>query len=139
MAQFVFVDAYVELATVDYSAYVKSVAFDYNQELLDDTAMGDTNRSKKSGLKNWTVDVEFYADFVDDGMDEVLQALTGTEVAIKLRPDKSEAISDANPEYQMTGLLESWPPVSGNVGEMSMVRAHFVPGDTGEITRDVTP
>jgi hypothetical protein len=135
MSVFNFNDCYVELAGVDYSTYSKSVSFDYSAEMLEDTAMGDTTHSKKSGLKNWTVDIEFYSNFVDNGIDEVLQALTGTEVAIVLRPNKTAGVGDNNPEYRMTGLLESWPPVSGNVGELSMVKAHFVAAS--EVTRAV--
>ena len=144
MAVLNFNDAYVKLALVEYSPYVKSVTFDFSAEQLEDTSMGDTTHSKKPGLKNWTVDIEFFSDFVDNGMDEVLQALTGTEVAIKIRPARGSvypaalnpvAPTDANPEYQMTGLLESWPPVGGGVGEMSMVKCHFVAA--GDVVRAV--
>jgi hypothetical protein len=139
MSQFVFLNAYVELATVDYSANVKSVVFNFTPELQEDTAMGDLTHAKKPGLKNWTVDIEFYQDFVDDGLDEVLQALVGSEVAIAIRPDNDlpGAPTDANPEYQMTGLFDTYSPVSGSVGEISMVKAHFVPGATGAIVRAV--
>ncbi len=137
MAQFMFNDAYVELATVDYSSYCKSVTFNYSTEQLEDTSMGDTTHSKKPGLQNWTVDIEFYSSFADGGIDEVLQALMGTEVAIILRPVESVVIGDANPEYRMTGLLVSWDPIAGSVGEMSMAKANFVPGSTGVVTRAV--
>jgi hypothetical protein len=139
MGQLVFVDAYVNLGTVDYSSYVRSLAFEFTPELLEDTSMGDGTHCRKPGLKNWSVEVEFYNDFADDGLDETLHALLGTEVAIKLRAvnDLPGAPSDANPEYQMTGLLDGWTPVSGSVGEMSMVKAHFVPGSTGAVVRAV--
>jgi hypothetical protein len=144
MAQFVFLDAFISLAGVEYSPYVKSITFNFIRLQLEDSSMGDTTHSKKPGLNNWTVDVEFFSDFVDDGMDEILQALTGEEVAIKIRPVRGSiypaalnpvAPTDANPEYQMTGLLQSWPPVSGGIGEMSIVRAHFVAA--GDVVRAV--
>jgi len=130
-------DCYISLAAVDYSPYAKSVTFSFSAEMLEDTAMGDTTHSKKPGLQNWTLDAEFYSDFSDGGIDEILQALMGTEVAIILRPVESVVIGDANPEYRMTGLLVSWDPIGGGVGEMSMAKAHFVPGSTGVVTRAV--
>jgi hypothetical protein len=50
------------------------------------------------------------------------------------------AISSSNPEYQGNAVLESYPPLVGEVGALGMATASFKPsGVNCNLVRDVTP
>jgi hypothetical protein len=134
MATFVLTDALVMMdggvapPTTDISDYVKSVIINYSADMLEDTAMGDLSHSKKPGLKDWSIDIEFYQDFVDNGLDEDMWTLIngGLSVNVEIRPT-SAVRSAANPAYTCLGQIESWGPIQGAVGEMAMVKCRIVP------------
>ena len=136
MATIVLTNAYVSINSSDESDHVRSVTLEYNAELLDDTAMGDTTRSRIGGLKDWSLTVEFYQDFADDDLDEDMFNLVGTTTTVAVRPVNG-AIATTNPEYTGTAILESWPILGNAVGEMAMATATF--RSAGALTRDVTP
>jgi len=132
MATLVLTDAYVYLGgahITDFSDYVKTVTLNYNAEMLDDSAMGDTTKSKKAGLFDWSIDLDLYQDYADNLVDEDLFALVGTTFTVKIRPTSGVA-APANPEYSGTGFLESFPPISGTVGEMAMTRIRILAAGT---------
>jgi hypothetical protein len=124
MASFAWTDARVEVNSVNLSAYVKSVSLELSAEALDDTAMGDTYHSRIGGLKDWSVSVEFNADFGASAVDQTLNALLGTVTTIKVRPTSS-SISATNPEYSGSVLLSSYTPAGGGVGELAAASADF--------------
>jgi len=121
MAQMVLTNAYVAVNAVDISSSVKSVTLNYSKEELDDTVMGDTGRSRAGGLADWTLELELINDFADDAMDEDLFALVGTTFAIAVRPVNT-TISTSNPEYQGTGFLGEYAPISGAVGDLATTK-----------------
>ena len=49
------------------------------------------------------------------------------------------AISATNPEYQMTGRIFTYNPVSGSMGEMSSTEVTFKNAATTGLVRDITP
>lgn len=98
------------------SAFVQGVTIDYKADVLEDTAMGDTSRSKIGGLKDWSAKIDFNQDFAASSTDAYLFPLVGTSFTVKIRPT-SAAISATNPEYQGTGILDGYSPISGKVGE----------------------
>jgi hypothetical protein len=124
----VMMDGGIAPPTTDVSDYVKSVTINYTADMVEDTAMGDGTHSKKPGLKDWSVDIEFYQDFVDNGLDEDMWTLIsgGLSVNFEIRPT-SAARGAANPAYTGLGQIESWGPIQGSVGEMAMVKCRIVP------------
>ena len=124
MATFVFTDAYVSVAGVDLSDHVKQVTVDYGAELQDDTAMGDSFRSAAGGRKTWSITVEWLQDFAVAKVDATLFGIVGTAVALAVRPTSS-SYSGTNPEYQGTGVLESYNPLGGSVGDQAMATSTF--------------
>lgn len=119
MAHFVFTNAKVDINAVDLSDHVKSVALDYKGELQDNTAMGATTRTRLGGLKDWSIEIEFFQDFAAGEIDATLFGLVGTTFTVEVRPVNA-ARSATNPGYSGTGILESYPPIGGTVGEMAM-------------------
>jgi hypothetical protein len=120
MASVTFIDCHFSYNAKDLSPYVKSVTLNYSAEMLDDTAMGDTTRINKGGLKNWSVDVEFNQDFAATPAPDIdLFSLVGTTAALIIRPVKGTAIGATNPEFRGTGILESYSPINGEVGSLA--------------------
>ena len=126
MATFVLYDAYVTVAGVDLSDHVKSVTVDAGQNMVDDTAMGDAFVSNAAGLATWSISVEFLQDYALSKVDATLQPLLGigTTAALVVRPT-SGAVSATNPDYHGTGILESYNPIGGAVGDQAMASATF--------------
>lgn len=126
MATFVLYDAYVSVAGVDLSDHVRSVTIDAGQNMVDDTAMGDTFVSNAAGLATWSVSIEFLQDYASSKVDATLEPLLGigNTAALVVRPTSS-ATSSTNPQYSGTGILDSYNPVGGSVGDQAMASASF--------------
>lgn len=126
MATFVLYDAYVSVAGVDLSDHVKSVTIDAGQNMVDDTAMGDAFTSNAAGLATWSVSVEFLQDYASSKVDATLEPLLGigNTAALVVRPTSS-SVSSTNPSYSGTGILDSYSPIGGSVGDQAMTSASF--------------
>lgn len=135
MAQRVFNDCFVSFNAVDLSDHVKSASLPYAAEMLDDTAMGDTTRSRAGGLKDWSSDIEFYADEASVSVQQTFFALVGSTATLLIRPDKSEGVSATNPNYTGTGIVESIGLIQGSVGELQMAPVKILAA--GTLTRAV--
>ena len=60
----------------------------------------------------------------------------GAAFAFELHDDKSDAVSVTNPKFTGTGVLESYKPVGGTVGDMALATATIRPGGaTPTLTR----
>ena len=132
MATLALTDCYVELATIDYSSHFTSATIDYSAELLEDTAFGDTSRSRVAGLKEWSLTLELNLDYASSSIDSVLFPLVGTSVAIEIRPT-SGSVSSSNPSYTGNAFLESYQPINGSVGELATASITFT--GTGNLSR----
>lgn len=120
MASLVFTDAFVSIGGVDVSASVQSVTLPYAAEMVDETTMGATTRINKGGLKTWSSDITFKQDFAaSPAPDAVLFPLVGTTFTYIVRPVKGTAVSATNPNYTGTGILESYTPIDGSVGDLA--------------------
>ena len=127
MPTMVYTDAYVRINGTDVSNHVKSVQLNYEAEMLDDTVMGTTGtRSNKPGLKNWTLQVEFLQDYAAGSIDATLFGLVGAAAfPVVVRPVKSTVVGATNPNYTGNAVLESYPPLTGEVGALGTASASF--------------
>lgn len=114
----VLTNPHISIGGTDLSSYIKSITFSYEAETADVSAFGDDFRQFKGGLKNWNMDFEFNNDYSSSGFDDTVFSLVGTEVAVVLRPDAA-AVGTDNPEFTGTGLITSYPPISGALGEVA--------------------
>lgn len=130
MAAFVFTDAHVLINAVDLSDHVRQVTINYSAEMQDKTAMGDFTRTRLGGLLDWSLELNFNQDFAASNVDATLFPIVGSSVAIVVRPNKTAAISPTNPEFQGNGVLESYAPLGGNVGDMAETPVTFQGDDT---------
>jgi len=127
MATITYTDAFVSINSVDLSDHVKSVQLSYEAEMLDDTVMGTSGtRSNKPGLKNWTLQVEFLQDYAAASVDATLFALVGAAAfPIMVRPVKGTVVGPTNPNFTGSAVLESYPPLTGEVGALGTASASF--------------
>lgn len=137
MANIVLKNAYVMINAVDLSDHVKQVTLNYKAEQQDDTAMGDSGRSRLPGLLDWDADVQFFQDYAAGKVDATLFPLVGAAAfAVKIKAVNA-AISATNPEYQGNAVLESYSPVSGAVGDNAMTPCKLLGGDGSVLVRAV--
>jgi len=125
MATFVYTDASVTVNSVDLSDHVKSCTLNYEAEMLDDTVMGDTTRSNMAGLLNWSIDVEFLQDFASAKVDATLFSLVGAAAFTVILKPTSGSVSSTNPSFTGSAVLESYPPMTGSVGDLESVSVTF--------------
>ena len=132
MATFVFTDASVTINSVDLSDHVRSVTLDISAEEQDDTAMGATFRSRKGGLKDGSISLEFNSDFAASEIDATIFPILGTSVAFDIRATSS-AVSATNPKYTGSCLVTQHVPVGNAVGDLATTSVTWP--TTGTITR----
>jgi hypothetical protein len=119
MANLVLTNAYVSINSVNLSSYVKSVTLSYKSEMQDDTAMGDTARSRIGSLKDWSLSVEFFQDYAGGAVDATLFSIVGSVVPVEIR-GVNTTVSATNPKYTGNAILETYQPVGGSVGDNLM-------------------
>lgn len=136
MATLAFIDARVEVNSVDLSDWVTQVQLPIEYEALEDTAMGDTGRSRIAGLQDSTIQIGFNQDFAAGGPDATIAAAQGTVVTIKVRPTSS-SIGATNPEYVGTYLISQNNPFGNGVGELGTVSVSWPLSDATGISRNV--
>ena len=111
------------------------VDLDYSAEELEDTAFGDTTKSRIGGLKDWGGTMEFNQDFgATPAPDVDLFGIVGTVVAIAAKPT-SAATSATNPEYQGNALITGYKIFGQSVGELAKAVLTFMAA--GDLTRAV--
>lgn len=136
MASQALIDARVEINATDLSDWVRSVTLPVAFDELDDTAMGDTARSRIAGLEDGSIQIEFNQDFAAGAVDTTIWPLRKTVVVIKVRPT-SAAISATNPEYVGDYLISQWQPFGNAVGELAVVSVTWPLSDPTGIARNV--
>lgn len=120
MASFAFTDGRLEVNAVVLSTFCRGVTLNLSADELEDTAFGDTYRSRLGGLKDWSVAPEFNQDFAAAAVDVTLFPLLGTVVTCKVRPT-SGTITTTNPEYSGSVLISQYNPFGNSVGDLATV------------------
>ena len=136
MSTLAFNDAVVTVNAKVLSPDGVKVDLDYSAEVLEDTAFGDTAKSRIGGLLDWSGTLEFNQDFAATPAPDVdLFAIVGTVVAIAIAP-VSGTTTATNPEYQGNALITSYKPFGQAVGELAKCICTFE--GSGVLTRAVT-
>ena len=133
MATFLSNDAFVSIGGVDLSDHCIQAGCNYDADALDDTAMGDTTHSNKGGLKNWGMNFEFFQDYATGSVDLTLTTIVGTTTTCTVRAVSTGGVSATSPNYTGLGMVQSYNPIAGNVGDMAKCSVVIVPA--GNISR----
>jgi hypothetical protein len=120
----------------DISDQCISAVLTTQQDALESTAFGQTNRTYVGGLSNNTCTLTFLMSYGTSETYALLNSLVGAAATFVSIKPTSSAISATNPEFQLTNAyLESFDVVNGSLGELSQVEATFV---GGTLVKDVT-
>ena len=115
------------------SSHVTSVTLTQNLDELEDTVMGEKDKSRKAGLTDSMMDVELIQSFSEGSglidLDALLQeritlSKAGKSFTVAVRPTTATQ-SASNPTYAMQGAIFSHTPVGGAVGEILKTTASF--------------
>lgn len=120
----------------DVSTQLRSLAFNQSAEEQDDTAFGDDTRSSAGGLKRWGFEGEGHQSFgTTTQFDVAFATRVGKTGAVLFRPyaTATGTVDKTNPKYTGTGLLTSYPPAQGAVGDQLVVPFSIV--SAGALTR----
>jgi hypothetical protein len=120
MAKFVLKDAFISVDAIDLSDHCSSVTIETTFDEADVTGFGGIYKEIIQGLGDATITLNVFQDFAVGSVDATLWPLsqTGETFAVIVRPT-SAAVSATNPQYTMTGVLLSYSPLAGSVGEAS--------------------
>lgn len=132
MAVYAFTDAVVTVNGVTLSDRVASVSLEVSADALDDSAMGDTYRSRIAGLKDTSWSLTFHNDHAASETEQTLWGAIGTVVTCTVKPT-SGSTSTTNPQYSQSVLITGFTPVAGAVGDLAQVTVTW-PG-AGALTR----
>lgn len=133
MAKYVVKNPVLTVNGVDLTNRASSCEITSEKDLVDVTAFGANSKQNLVGLGDGTMSIDFFQDFAAASVDATLWPIHtgGTEVVVTVKPFNS-AVSATNPLYTMTGVLPSYSPISGGVGEASTTTAEFSnSGDSG--------
>ena len=112
---------------IDLSDFVQSVTFNISKDTPEATAMGDLDRVRLHGLREWSVDITFFQDFDSGSVDATLWDIIDNDkfVTLWVKADSTTAISATNPQYTGRAVLPGHTPVSGTVGDVSTISVTF--------------
>lgn len=136
MGTLAFIDARVEINSVDVSDWVTGVTLPIQFDALENTAMGDAARSRQKGLQDSTIQIQFNQDFAAGGPDATIAAAQGTTVTIKVRPT-SASIAATNPEYVGDYLVSENNPFGNSIGDLATTSVSWPLSDPDGISRNV--
>ena len=114
-----------------------SASLQHMVDLVEDQVWGDTFKQRLVGLQDYQLQFEAFNDYTDNELDEDLDALMGTSVAIAFKPS-SVAIAVTNPEYQFTGAVSNLTKTYQH-GQVAKVSGTIMLTTSAGVTRDVTP
>jgi len=112
MAQILLSDCVITLGTITLGTNaIKSAKLNDLTPSIDNTGMGMGAKSRRVGFPDWSLELEVFADYADDALDEdlfTIRAADGDVGAVSIKPT-SAAISAANPAYTATaGFLDTY-------------------------------
>lgn len=115
----------LNVGTTNVTSYIRSLSLDYAAEMLDRTVMGDLTRKSLPGLKVWSVTAELKQDTAG-ALDALLFPLIGsTGFTVYCQSLATSNVSDANPRYSGTAVLENYNPLGGSVGDLRVSSVTF--------------
>ena len=108
-------DAKIQIASFDFGNLARACTITYNFPTLDTTGFGDTSKTFVFDFSEWSVSIDFFDDFTDNGLNELLFTWAGTTQAFKAA--KADAvISPTNPEFRGNVLMTTVPIFQAGVG-----------------------
>ena len=124
--------AVVTINSVALSDHATAATLEISYADVDTTAFGDSVRTRIAGLGDATVNISWNQDYGSSEIDATFNGIVGTVVAFELTP-ASGSVSATNPKYSGNVLVNSYTPISAEVGALSTITTSWPV--TGAITR----
>lgn len=123
-------------ALVDLTDQCRSATITLGVDSLESTAFGDTGHRFVPGLQTVSVELEMFLSYGAAEVEATLFANLGTGTTSLVISPSGLTESASNPEYTIINMqLQNFTPISGSVGELSMITASFI---GGTYARDIT-
>ena len=134
MAKFVLTDPVVIFAGSTVTASVASVTISLEADDVETTAFGGSGwRSRVTGLKSGTFDMEIHQDFASSAIDSVIyNAFVAGTAAVTVIP-AGGTVSATSPSFAFTVAVTGYTPVDGAVGDLATASYSFP--ISGAVTR----
>ena len=124
-------------AKVDLTDNCRSATVTLGVDSLESTSFGSQGHTFVPGLMTVAVELELYMSYGAGEVEATLFANLGTGTTELTISPAGTSESTTNPEYTIINMqLVDFTPITGAVGELSMVTASFI---GGTYARDITP
>lgn len=124
-------------ALVDLTDQCRSATVTLGVDSLESTAFGDSGHRFVPGLQTVSVELEMYLSYGTGEVEATLFANLGTGTTTLVISPSGLSETASNPEFTIINMqLVDYTPITGSVGELSMITASFI---GGTYTRDITP
>ena len=121
MAIFVATDFSVSInGSTALASYLTQVELKVSANDITTTAFGSTYVTRVAGLKEGSLTLQFNQDYAASSVDATLFPLLGANATVVVKPTSS-AVSTANPSYTVTCLVTDLTPISGSIGDLSVL------------------
>ena len=121
---------------VDLTDQCRSATITLGVDSLESTAFGDTGHRFVPGLQTVSVELEMYLSYGTGEVEATLFANLGTGTTELTISPSGTTESASNPEFIISNMqLVDYTPITGAVGELSMITASFI---GGTYVRDIT-
>lgn len=117
MAAEVLTASYITIGGTDMSSWFTDLTLDASYEAVDDTAFGDTFRSRVIGLQDGSISGTFHMDYAAAATYATISALIGTAAAFVVKKD-SGATATTNPSFSFSALITDWKYIDTSVGSL---------------------
>ena len=122
---------------VDLTDQCRSATITLGVDSLESTAFGDTGHRFVPGLQTVSVELEMYLSYGTGEVEATLFANLGTGTTELTISPAGATEGTSNPEFTIINMqLVDYTPITGSVGELSMITASFI---GGTYARDITP
>ena len=126
----------VQYGGTDLTSFVRAVTINYEYDDVDITAAGATAKAHLPGLRDDSIDIEFYQGYGTTEVDQTLNTYLGSTTGATLVVQSSSAtVNSTNPKWSMLGTPFTYNPMDGNVGDASTTKVTFKPVAGQAITR----
>jgi len=117
-------DAVFDLGAIDYSPQVRELSIPQGSETTDPTTFGATARLVAAGLRTGSATISYNEGGTLGTALATLQATSARTAVVVIKAD-SAATSTTNPAFTFTGMMASYEPLGGSVGDHRIGSATF--------------
>lgn len=139
MAKFVIKNPVVKINSVDLSDHCSKVTIETSFKDVDVTSFGATYSQIIQGMGDAKMTFSFFQDYAAGSVDATLWPLSqsGSTFPVSVFPSTG-TVSVTNPRFDMTGVLLTYNPLDGAVGDASATDVTVVNAAQTGLTRNTS-